>query len=80
MWNCEKKAKKREKWANALKKLWNLVVSKPENYNLTHKTEKRLNFHSVEKRGKNSFFTNSNLQVDQIQRKIVANFNMPLFI
>ena len=44
--------KKREKWANAKnrKNLQNLVVSKTENLNLTHKTAKSSNINSVEER------------------------------
>ena len=62
-----------------IKKMWNLVVSKPENHNLIRKTSIKIEYEFIRKR-KHSFIADTKLQVDQIKRKIEANFNKPLFI
>ena len=62
------------------KKMWNLVVSKPKNPNLTHNTAKNLKFNSTEKEEEDSFFfADTKPEAGQIKRKIVANFKKQLF-
>ena len=62
-----------------LKKLWNLVVSKPEHHNLNRKAE--IKTKSVFSRKKeHSLIADTKLQVDQSKRKMEAKFNKPFFI
>ena len=85
MWIVNKvicdKAKNREKYKNE-KRLWNLIISKPENHNLTRKgttkIECYLNWEKKKKKG--SFFADIKLQVDRNKGKILAKFNKQLFI
>ena len=62
--------------------MWKLVVSKTKNYHLTHNTTEKLKFKlsGQKMKKKLSIFAYTKQQVDQIKRKIVANFNKPLFI
>ena len=55
--------------------MWNPVVSKPEKCKIEKKSE-----FEFSRKEKNSFTADTKLQVDQIQGKMVANFNEPFFI
>ena len=57
----------------------NLVISKPENHNLSRKTAVKIEF-DFNKKKKHSFIADNKLQVDQIKRKIEAKSNKSLFI
>ena len=59
--------------------MWKLVVSKPENHNLRLKTAINTEFNFNIKK-KHYFITDIKLKVDQIRRKLKANFNKPFFI
>ena len=59
--------------------MWNLVISKPENHNLRHKTAINIEFEFNRKK-KQSFIADNKLQVDQIKSKIEAKFKKSLFI
>ena len=59
--------------------MWNLVISKPKKHNLRRKTEKKIE-PDFNRKKKHSFIADNKLQVDQIKRKIEANFNKSLFI
>ena len=61
------------------KKLWNLVVSKPEHSNLRSKTAIKVDFEFSRKK-KQSLIADSKLQVDQIKRKMESICNKPFFI
>ena len=67
------------KYIKKEKKLLNLVVSKQESHNVTHKTAIKIGFNFSTKR-KRFFIADTNLQVDEISRKLEANSNKPLFI
>ena len=56
--------------------MWNIVISKPENHNLRRKTAINIKF-DFNRKKKQSFIADNKLQVDQIKRKIEANFNKP---
>ena len=62
-----------------LKKMWNLVVSKPENNILRRKTAIKIEIEFSGKK-KHSFIADIKLQVDQIKRTMEAKFNRPLLI
>ena len=59
------------------KKMWNLVVSYPENRNLSRKTAILIEF-DFNRKEKRSIIADWKLQVDQIMRK-TGNFNKSLF-
>ena len=61
------------------KKMWNLVLSKPENHNLRHKTAITTKFEFGRKK-KHSLIADPKLQVVQIKIKLEAKFNKPFFI
>ena len=61
-----------------IKKILNLVLSKPENHILRCKTAKHNEFEFSRKK-KQSFIAEIKLQVDQIKSQMEANFNEPLF-
>ena len=61
------------------KKKWNLVVSKPEHHNLRRKTAIQTKFEFSRKK-EHTLIADTKLQVDQIKRKMEANFNKPFFI
>ena len=70
-----------KKWANTKKfkkKLWNLVVSKPEHPNLRRKFAIKTKFEFSKKKAHSSI-ADTKLQVDQIKRKMEAKFNKPYF-
>ena len=54
-----------------IKKMGNLVVSKPENHNLRCKTAIKIEIEFIRKR-KLSFIADTKLQVNQIKRKMEA--------
>ena len=62
-----------------IKKLWNSVVLKPENHNLTHKSTRKIKILFKRKKEKKFFVANTKLQVDKNKRNIIAKFNKPLF-
>ena len=51
-----------------VKKMWNPVVSKPENHNLRRKTAKH-NIFLMSRKKKHSFFADNKLQVELIKEK-----------
>ena len=61
------------------KNLQKLVSSKADNHNLTLNTAKKVKFKfsGQKMKEKHAFFADTKQQVDQIKRKIVANFNKP---
>ena len=61
------------------KKIWNLVLSKPENNNFSLKTAIETKF-LISRMKKDSLFADTKLQVDQIKKKIEENFSKSLFI
>ena len=67
------------KYQKIKKKLWNLVVSKPEHHNLRRKFAIKSKF-EFNKKNDHSLIADTKLQVDQIKRKMEAKFNKPLFI
>ena len=67
------------KYLKIKNKLWNLVVSKPENQNWSHKTTIKTHFEFSRKK-EHSLIADTKLQVDQIKRKMEAKFNKPFFI
>ena len=64
---------------NKKKKIWNLVVSKPENHNIRRKKAINTMF-ELSRKKEHSLIADSKLQVDQSKRKMEANFNKPYFI
>ena len=66
------------KYLNIKKKMWILVVSKPENHNLSRKTAIKIEF-DFNRKKKHFLIADKKLQVDQIKRKIEAKFNNSLF-
>ena len=62
-----------------INKRLNLVVSKPENRNLRRKTTISIEL-EISGKNRHSFIADNKLQVDQIKRKMEANFDKPLFI
>ena len=65
-----------------IKKIWNLVASKPENHNLTRTTAKKTNIklNRRQRKKKHFLFADTKLQIDQTNRTIVTKFNKPLTI
>ena len=61
------------------KKIWNLVVSKPENKNFRLKNAIETKF-PISRMKKHSFFADTKLQVDQMKKKKEEKFIKPLFI
>ena len=57
----------------------NLVVSKPEHHNLRRKTAIKTKIEFSRKK-EHSLIADTQLQVDQIKRKMEADFNKPFFI
>ena len=68
--------KKNGQIPKSLKKMWNLVVSKPENHNLWRKTAIKTKF-ELSRKKKHSLVADTKLQVDKIKRKIEAQFKKP---
>ena len=67
------------KYLKIKKKLWNLVVSKPEHNYLRRKTAIKTKFEfSWEK--EHLLIYDTKLQVDQSKRKMEAKFNKPFFL
>ena len=66
------------KYLKIKKKLWNLVVSQPEHRNLRPKTAIKTKFEFSRKK-KHSLIADTNLEGDQIKRKMEAKFNKPFF-
>ena len=64
------------------KKMWNLLVSKPEHHNLRRKTaiKTKFEFSRNKRKKEHSLIADTKLQVDQIERKMEAKFNKPFFI
>ena len=62
-----------------IKKMRSLVVSKPKKHNLRYEIAKKI-IKEFSRKKKHSFNADTKLQVYQINRKIEANFNKPLFI
>ena len=60
-----------------IKKMWNLVVSNPENHNLWLKTAIEIEF-QIGRENKHSFFADTELQVEKVKEK--AMFNRPFFV
>ena len=60
------------------KKKRNLVVSKPENHNLSCKTAIKITL--KQRKEEAFFFAATKLKVDQIKSKMEAKFNKPLYI
>ena len=61
------------------KKIWNLVVSKPENNNF--RLENAIdNKFQISRMKKHSFSADTKLQVDQIKKKMEEKFIRPLFV
>ena len=60
-------------------KIWNLVVSKPENNNFRLKTATD-NECLISSKKKQSFFADTKLEVEQIKKKIEEKLIKPLFI
>ena len=67
------------KYLKIKKKMWNLVVSKPEQHNLRRKTTIKTIFEFSRKK-EHSLIADTKLQVDQLKRKLEASFKKPLFI
>ena len=67
------------KYLKIKNQLWNLVVSKPEYHNLRRKTAINTKFEFSRKK-EHSLIADTKLQVDQIKRKMEANFNKQFFI
>ena len=67
------------KYLKIKKKLWILVVSKPEHHNLRRKTAKKTNLVFSRKKA-HSLIADTKLPVDQNKRKIEAKFNKPFLI
>ena len=67
------------KYLKIKKKMWNLVVSKPEHHNLRRNTAIKTKF-EISRKKEHSLIADTKLQVDQIKRKMEANFNEPYFI
>ena len=61
------------------KVMCNLVVSKPEQHNFRRKTAIKTKFEFSRKK-EHSVNADTELQVDQIKRKMEAKFNKPFFI
>ena len=70
--------RKREKLARIKKKL-NILVSKPESINFWLETKIETKYY-ISTMKKLSLFADTKLRVDQIKKKIDANFIKPLFI
>ena len=77
MWYCDEKTWKIGKFQKT-KKIWNLIVSKPENNNFRLKNAIDTKF-SISRMKKHSFFADAKLQVDQIKKKKEEKFIKPLF-
>ena len=60
------------------KKMLNIVISKQENHILWRKIAIKIRFQFSRKK-KNFLIADTNLQVDEIKRKMEAKFNKPLF-
>ena len=67
------------KYLKNKKKLWKLVVSKPEHHNLRRKTAIKTKFEFSRKK-EHSLIADPKLQDDQSKRKMEAKFNKPFFI
>ena len=67
------------KYRKFFKKMWNLVISKPENHNLRRKTAMKIAF-DFNRKKKHSFIADNKQQFTKINRKIDAKFNKSLFI
>ena len=61
------------------KKIWILVVSKPENNKFSFNTAIETKF-KISKMNKHSFFAETELQIDQIKKKKEEKFIKQLFI
>ena len=64
--------KKMGKYLKIKKKLWYIVVSKPEHHNLRPKTPKKTKFEFSRKK-EHSLIADTKLQVEQLERKMEAN-------
>ena len=68
------------KFLKIKKKLWNLVVSKPEHHNFKkRKTAIKTKF-EFSRRKEHSLIADTKLKIDQCKRKMEAKFNKPFFI
>ena len=74
-----KKTWKMGKYLKIKKKMWNVVVSKPEHHNLRRKTAIKTKIEFSRKK-EHSSIADTMLKVDQIKRKMEAKFNKPFFI
>ena len=62
-----------------IKKMWKLVVSKPENHNLRRKTAIHIELDFIRKK-KLSCLADTKLESDQFKRRMKAKFIKPFFI
>ena len=67
------------KYLKIKKKMWNLVLSKPEHHNLRRNPAIRAKFDFNRKKD-HSLIADTTLQVDQIKKQLEANFIKPFFI